>query len=511
MQGGLTLESEYILQAIQVSKRYPGVQALDCVDFSLKRGEVHALVGQNGAGKSTLVEIIAGSIPFDSGEIIIDGKTCRQLDPAASIENGIQTVHQDNQLVEEISVAENIFLYNLPRTKSGFVNISHCVQEANSLLEKLGIKIDSSQKISSLTFVEKKLISIAKAFSRQAQVLILDEPTASLDENGKEVLYNLIRRYSELGLSTIYISHHLNEIFEICDRVTVFKDGKRVDTSDISRIDVHTVVHQMIGKSSDSLYKREKKTIVSEDESTILHFDDFNRGKVVNHVSFSLKPGEIYGLAGLVGSGRTELAQLIFGIDKKEGGTVTLGGSDITPRSPNNAIKKGFGFLTEDRKDSGLVLMHPIRDNITLVDFVKRKSRGLLNLKEELDHASEVTDQLNVKTPSVMQKVVNLSGGNQQKVVLGKWLFAKSNIIIFDEPTVGVDVGSKSEIYKLIDQLASEGKYIIVISSDNPELVSICDRVGIMRFGQLVTELEGDQISVEQILKYSLGVHEAQG
>ena len=505
------MESQYILEAKQISKKYPGVQALDCVDFSLKRGEIHALVGQNGAGKSTLVEIIAGSIPFDSGEIIIDDKPCTQLNPASSIEYGIQTVHQDNQLVEEISVAENIFLYNLPRTKSGFVNIPHCVREANALLDKLGIEIDSSQKISCLTFVEKKLISIAKAFSRQAKVLILDEPTASLDQHGKEVLYNLIRRYSELGLSTIYISHHLNEIFEICDRVTVFKDGKLVDSSDIKQINVHQVVHQMIGKSSDSLYKREKKTIEREDERSLLYFEDFKRGNVVDHVSFSLRPGEIYGLAGLVGSGRTELAQLIFGIDQKEDGRVVLGGKDITPKSPNNAIKKGFGFLTEDRKDSGLVLMHPIRDNITLVDFVKRKSRGLLNLKEERDQAEDVTEQLNVKTPSVMQKVVNLSGGNQQKVVLGKWLFAKSNIIIFDEPTVGVDVGSKSEIYKLIDQLAAEGKYIIVISSDNPELVSICDRVGIMRFGQLVTELEGDQISVEQILKYSLGVHEAQG
>jgi len=505
------VDSKPILQAMQICKRYPGVQALDGVDFELKKGEIHALVGQNGAGKSTLVEIIAGSIPFDSGEIFIDGEKCMNLDPSKAIEFGVQTVHQENQLVEEISVAENIFLYNLPRTKYGFVNLSHCIQEADKLLETLGIEVKSGEKVSELTFVEKKLISIAKAFSHQAKILILDEPTASLDESGKKVLFDLIKRYSKLGLSTIYISHHLNEIFEICERVTVFKDGKLVSTKYIADTDIHSVVHEMIGKSSDKLYSRSKRKSVDTIKESILQFNGFSRQNVVRDVSFSIHAGEIYGLAGLVGSGRTELANLIFGIDKKESGTILLDGQDITPNHPFDAIKKGFGFLTEDRKDSGLVLMHPIKDNISLVDLVKKgQAPSFLNLKKETLDTQEMSKSLDVKTPTILQRVVNLSGGNQQKVVLAKWLFAKSNIIIFDEPTVGIDVGSKSEIYKLINTLAAEGKFIIIISSDNPELVSVCDRVGIMRFGQLVKELEGDQISEEQILKYTLGVNEAQ-
>lgn len=502
---------EPILQAFQVSKKYPGVQALDGVDFELKRGEVHAIVGQNGAGKTTFVEIIAGSVPYDSGEIFMEGNLCGVLDPSLSIQSGIQTVHQENQLVEEISIAENIFLSNLPRTKYGFVNINQCVKEADALLDTLCINIRSHRKISSLTFVEKKLISIAKAFSTQAKILILDEPTASLDSGGKEVLFNLINRYTALGLSTIYISHHLHEIFEICDRVTVFKDGKLVSSKKVDETDMGTVVHEMIGRSSETLYEKKVSSLESRLHDSSLEFVDFKReDNAVKNVSFSIRAGEIYGLAGLVGSGRTELANLIFGIDKKESGEVYLDGEAITPRTPSDAVKRGFGFLTEDRKDTGLVLMHPIKDNISLVNLIKtERPYRFLNLRQEAHETSNMSGSLQVKTPSIHQKVVNLSGGNQQKVVLGKWLHADSNIIIFDEPTVGIDVGSKSEIYKLIDELASQGKFIIVISSDNAELVALCDRVGIMRFGELVTEIEGDDINEETILKYSLGVVEA--
>lgn len=501
------MDSRPILQAVQICKWYPGVQALDCIDFELEEGEIHALVGQNGAGKSTLVEIIAGSIPYDTGNLIIDGSICLNWGPAQAIEYGVQTVHQENQLVEEISVAENIFLYNLPRTKYGFVNLSHCIEKADELLDALGIKVSSGRKVSSLTFVEKKLISIAKAFSLKAKILILDEPTASLDEHGKNVLFELIRRYSKMGLSTIYISHHLKEIFEICERVTVFKDGQRVSTSRVADTDIHSIVHEMIGKSSDKLFKRSIKPLDRSAAAETLNFSHFSRDGAVKDVSFSIRAGEIYGLAGLVGSGRTELANLIFGIDRKDSGTVLLNGEDITPKSPFDAVRKGFGFLTEDRKDSGLVLVHSVKDNISLVNLVKKPlGDGFLRLGKEEDDTKIVSDSLDVKTPSVHQRVINLSGGNQQKVVLGKWLFAESNIIIFDEPTVGIDVGSKSDIYRLIDRLAAEGKFIIIISSDNPELVSVCDRIGIMRFGELVKELEGTEISEEHILKYSLGV-----
>lgn len=501
------MASTHILETRNVNKSYPGVQALKDVDFDLKRGEVHALVGQNGAGKSTFVEIIAGSIQPDSGVISLDEERYPHLDPWLSIDLGVQTVHQENQLVEELTVAENIFLYDLPQTKLGFVNLPICIEAADKLMAELDIDIKTNQKLSDLTFVERKLVSIAKAFSRKAKILILDEPTASLDEGGKEVLFDLIRRYTEKGLSTIYISHHLSEIFEVCDRVTVFKDGIKVASHDIGATDMNTIVQQMIGKESSSLYVRDKEAVARREES-VLEVDDYSSKDVVDHVSFSVRRGEIFGLGGLVGSGRTELARLIFGLDRKDSGKLVFEGRDITPTSPWDAIEKGLGYLTEDRKDNGLVLIRPIFENISLVKFTKSRERGLLKLKEEKENTARVADQLDVKTPTISQKVINLSGGNQQKVVLGKWLFAESEVIIFDEPTVGVDIGSKSEIFRLMDNLAREGKVIIMISSDNPELVAVCDRVGIMRFGSLVTILEGDRITEENIVKHALGVDE---
>ncbi len=504
------METGTILSAEAVSKRYPGVQALDSVDFGLNRGEVHALVGQNGAGKSTFIEIIAGSVQPDSGRIHLGGKEYQTLDPSLSIDVGVQTVHQENQLVEELTVAENIFLYNLPETRLGFVNLSTCVEYADSLLADLGIDIKSHRKLNELTFVERKLVSVAKAFSRKAKILILDEPTASLDDNGKNVLFKIIRRFTEKGLSIIYISHNLGEIFEVCDRVTVFKDGKLVNTHLINEIDMNTIVQEMIGRESSTLYVRDMDTARDEGVED-LRIEDYHRAGVVEHVSFAVRGGEIFGLGGLVGSGRTELARMIFGLDGKESGKLYYKEKEITPENPNDAIRKGIGLLTEDRKDDGLVMGRPIFENISIVRFAKKKRNGWLQLREEQSQVEEISKKLDIKTPSVSQFVMNLSGGNQQKVVMAKWLFAESEVIIFDEPTVGVDVGSKSEIYRLIDELAAQGKVIIMISSDNPELISICDRVGIMRFGKLVTILEGNLITEENILKYALGVSAEDG
>ena len=501
------MDTGYILQAEEISKRYPGVQALDAVNFELKRGEVQALVGQNGAGKSTFIEIIAGSIQPDSGRITLDGRPYPSLDPSLSIEVGVQTVHQENQLVEELTVAENIFLYNLPETRLGFVNLPTCIKYADNLMEELEIDIKSNRKLSDLTFVERKLVSIAKAFSRKAKILILDEPTASLDDGGKKVLFDIIRKFTEKGLSIIYISHNLGEIFEVCDRATVFKDGKKVNTHRINDIDMNTIVQEMIGRASSTLYVRDttEKEIAKEEDLQII---DYHRDGVVHHVSFAVRRGEIFGLGGLVGSGRTELARMIFGLDPKDRGRLLYKDDDITPSSPNDAIRKGVGLLTEDRKDDGLVMIRPIFENISVVRFAKGRRNRWLRLKEEQQKVREISRQLDIKTPSVFQYVMNLSGGNQQKVVMAKWLYARSEVIIFDEPTVGVDVGSKSEIYRLIDDLASQGKLIILISSDNPELIAVCDRVGIMRYGRLVTILEKERITEENILKHALGVKE---
>ncbi|MFP4562978.1 MAG: sugar ABC transporter ATP-binding protein [Spirochaetia bacterium] len=406
------MASTHVLETHNINKSYPGVQALKDVDFELKRGEVHALVGQNGAGKSTFVEIIAGSIQPDNGVINLDERRYPFLDPWLSIDLGVQTVHQENQLVEELTVAENIFLYDLPQTKLGFVNLPTCVETADKLMAELDIDIKTNQKLSDLTFVERKLVSIAKAFSRKAKILILDEPTASLDEGGKEVLFDLIRKYSERGLSTIYISHHLSEIFEVCDRVTVFKDGIKVATHAIGEVEMNTIIKEMIGKESSTLYVRDKAAVTHREENRLEVKDYYSEG-VVDHVSFSVGRGEIFGLGGLVGSGRTELARLIFGLDRKDSGRLVFEGRDITPRSPWDAIEKGLGYLTEDRKDNGLVLIRPIFENVSLVKFAKTRKRGLLNLKDEKDRTTRVAVQLDVKTPTISQKVINLSGGNQ--------------------------------------------------------------------------------------------------
>jgi ribose transport system ATP-binding protein len=493
-----------VLEARKVSKSYPGVQALDAIDFDLRQGEVQALVGQNGAGKSTFIEIIAGSLRPDSGEILFGGRSYPSLDPSRSIELGIQTVHQENQLVEELSVAENIYLYNLPKNAFGFIAYPDCTKAADTLFQELGITIPAARKLTQLTFIEKKLVSIAKAFSRKAKILILDEPTASLDERGKNVLFEIIRNATRKGLSVIYISHNLGEIFEVCDRVTVFKDGKKVATHSVKDTSLNTVVQEMIGRNTNSLYTRERD-VGRRGRGGGVEVRDYSRAGVVDHVSFSVGRGEIFGVGGLVGAGRTELARMIFGIDPRDTGTLLFNGKDVTPTSPFDAIRKGIGYLTEDRKDNGLMLGRPIFENISLARFAKSLA-PLMNLGREHLETGDVSRQLDIKTPSILQRVINLSGGNQQKVVLGKWLYAGSEVLIFDEPTVGVDVGAKAEIYRMMENLAREGKVIIMISSDTPELIAVCDRVGVMRDGRLVTILEGEAITEAAILRHSMGV-----
>lgn len=501
---GSGLADNKILETVELTKTYPGVRALESVNFDLAAGEVQALVGQNGAGKSTFIELIAGSLRPDSGTIIVAGQSYSWLDPARSIELGIQTVHQENQLVEELTVAENLYLYNLPSSRFGFIDIRACRDAAQTLLEGLGISISADRKLSQLSFIEKKLVSIAKACSRKARILILDEPTASLDEKGRNILFDMIRRNTAKGLSVIYISHNLSEIFEICNRVTVFKDGRKVAAHAACEIDLNTLVRQMIGRSSSTLYSRERAATQGGD---VLEVRDFSRSGVVDHVSFSVRSGEIFGIGGLVGAGRTELARMIFGLDPKDSGALIYKGKDITPRSPDDAIRKGIGYLTEDRKGDGLVLGRPIFENVSLARTA-RDPGAFMNLARERAETGDLSRKLEIKTPSISQFVVNLSGGNQQKVVLAKWLFAGSEVLIFDEPTVGVDVGAKAEIYRMMDALARDGKAVIMISSDNPELVAVCDRVGIMNNKKLTTILEGDKVTEENILRLSMGVDE---
>jgi len=490
-----------------ISKAYPGVQALDSVDFDLCAGEVHGLVGENGAGKSTLIEILAGSIRPDSGEIVVDRETYTHLDPGKSIELGIQTVHQDNLLVEGLSIAENIYLNDLGTNGFGFFRLRDFIKETRKVTGFLGVDLDPGKKVEQLSPVEKKILSITKAFSRQARILILDEPTASLDEQGKEILFRVIKDFTSKDLGVIYISHNLGEVFEICNRVTILKDGRKINTHKIEDIDVDSLIGEMIGRSTSSFYHGEHTSGGAGEVDECLEVSAYSREGAVKQVGFKVRKGEIFGLGGMVGSGRTELARLIFGLDRKDSGTLVYNGKDITPHSPYQAVRNGIGLLTEDRSETGLILDRPIYENISLVELGKR-FLVMLDRPAERKQTGKISNRLNIVTPSLNQMVRNLSGGNQQKVVLAKWLFANTDIVIFDEPTVGIDVGAKSEIYNLMRELVEAGKVLIMISSDTPELTSISNRVGIMRDGELVTILEGKDITEENVLKHSIGRRE---
>lgn len=494
------LAQKKILNVTGMSKTYPGVIALNNVDFDLFEGEAHCLVGKNGAGKSTLIEILAGSIRSDKGKIEIFDKLYDHLTPMDSISLGIQTIHQVNQLIEGMTVAENIFIGSLKTNKANFFSLNNCIESAKKIFEFIGINIDPKMLVSDLSPVEKKILCIARAFSEEVKILILDEPTASLDKKVENKLFETIRNITKKGVGIIYISHNLSEIFKLGDRVTILRDGKKIATHFIKEIEEKTIINEMIG-SKTKKFQREVRQI---NKSERLEIRNYSRKGFVNDVSFEVKKGEIFGIGGLVGSGRTELVRLLFGVDKKDSGELLYKGKNITPKTPIDAIEKGIGLLTEDRKKDGLMINRPIYENISLVKLVKSKEL-FLKLKKEKEVVLNISDKLNIVMPSIKQIVNNLSGGNQQKVVFAKWILANLEIIILDDPTVGVDVGTKEEIYNLMNELAKKDKIVIVISSDTPELVLVSDRIGIMRGGSMIKILKGKDATEENVLKYVLG------
>ncbi len=489
-----------LLDVVGLTKVYPGVRALDGLDFDVQEGEIQCLVGQNGAGKSTLIELLAGSIRPTSGEIRVSGRSYAYLTPNRSIDLGIQTIHQENQLIEELSVAENIFLRSLKTGAAGMFSLRKCITESTGLLSSLGLSIPADTKVESLPQAERKAVCIARALSEKARLLMLDEPTASLDEAGKETLFAILRRIARTGVGVIYISHNLGEVFEVGDRITILKDGKKINTYARQEAQEARVIADMIGRSASALFQR----AAGSPSHRVLEVRGYSRARAVSDVSFQVRSGEIFGIGGMVGSGRTELARLIFGLDRRDSGQLVFCGKDITPSTPHEALRRGIGLLTEDRKETGLIVARPIYENVSIARIIKERAQ-LLNLPRERREVGEMSRKLNIVTPSIDQRVINLSGGNQQKVVVAKWLFAGSEIIIFDEPTLGVDVGAKAEIYRLMGDLLKEGKLIIMISSDNMELVAMGDRVGIMRDGKMITILEGADKTQENILRYSIG------
>ncbi len=425
-----------ILNAVGIRKTYPGVIALDNVDFDLFEGETHCLVGKNGAGKSTLIEIISGSVKCDGGKLEIFGNEYEHLTPLVSMSLGIQTVHQTNQLIEGMTVAENIFIGDLKTNRANFFSMNDCVKSAMEIFDFIDINLDPKRLVSKLSPVEKKILCIARVFAKKVKILILDEPTASLDKEVEDKLFKVIRNIKAKNVGIIYISHNLGEIFTIGDRVTVFKDGKKIITRLLKETDEKAIINDMIGGKTQK-FLRESRIIDNEK----LEIRNYSRKGFVNNVSFEVKKGEIFGIGGLVGSGRTELARLIFGVDKKDTGELIYKGKNISPKTPVDAIEKGIGMLTENRRKDGLMVEAPIFTNISLVKLIKTKG-AFLKLAKEQKEAEHIAGQLNIATPSIKQIIKNLSGGNQQKVVFAKWILANADILILDEPTIGIEVGS---------------------------------------------------------------------
>ena len=490
-----------LLEVRQCSKSFPGVKAFNKVDFDLYKGEVHCVVGENGAGKTTFIKMLSGALHPDEGTIIIAGREYSHLNPALAHELGIQTIYQELSLAQDLTVAENIFVGNWPTNRLGLVSFEELYKQARMLLDSLKIDLDVQALVRTLNVPQKQSVQIAKAMAIEAKIFILDEPTAAYSTNEINNLLGLVKKCAENGVGVIYISHHLEEVFDIHDRITVLRDGNKVATHGKKEVSSEEIIREMVGRDVSKFYTREKADI---DWAEAVEFQDFSDGGSVLGVSFKVHKGEILGFAGMVGSGRTELTRLIFGADSRISGTTIVEGRKVGINSPREAINEGFACLTEDRQKTGMILQHSVEWNTMLAHL--NNSRGIfINEKLESKNVRQYVKSLDIKTPSIKQIVKNLSGGNQQKVVLAKWLYANAKIIIFDEPTRGIDIGSKEEIYKAMVELAKQGKYILMISSDMPELIAMCDRIVVMKKGKIAKVLDKEEISEENILTYSIG------
>ncbi len=485
----------------EIRKEYPGVLALSGVDFTLREGEVHCLLGENGAGKSTLMKILSGALRKDSGSIVIDGLEADFQSPADAQSRGVGMIYQDFKLVPELSVAENILLGNEPtKGKSPFIDFGRLHEIARSVLSQLGEKIPTTATVSTLSVAHRQIVEIAKALSRNVRILAMDEPSAALTDKELKNLFAVIRRLKSENVGVIYISHRLEEIFEIGDRVTILRDGKFIHSCPIREVDRRSLVRWMVGRELENEYPHAELRQGKE----ILRVEQLSGG-MVRDVSLILCRGEILGLSGLVGAGRSELAKMIFGADPKISGRVFLDGIEISPRSPREAIDLGIGLLTEDRNKYGLIMQTSVRENISLSNLSDVVRGMFINRAHERAAAQRFTDELRIKTPSIEQAVEHLSGGNRQKVVLARWLFTKSKVLIFDEPTSGIDVGVKYEIYNLIQQLAQSGIGIIVISSDLPEILGICNRIAVMHEGSIAGIVPQSSATQEDIMTLATG------
>lgn len=494
--------TENILELKKINKAFPGVKALTDVDLELKKGEVLALVGENGAGKSTLMKILSGAYKKDSGQILFDGKEVEIQSPIHSEELGIAIIYQELNLIQRVSVAENIYLGRYPM-KNGVIQWKQMCDDSEKLMKDLGLNINVRVMLRELSLAEQQLVEIAKAVSTNAKVVIMDEPTSSLSQSETEILFDIIGKLKAKGTSIIFITHRLDEIYRVCDRMTILRDGCYIGSRKVKDVTKDEMIEMMIGRKLTNQYPPRNNTI----GKVLLEVKNLSDGgHRVKDISFQAHAGEVLGFAGLVGAGRTETMRIIFGADKKVGGEVFVHGKPVEIRNPRDAIKHSIGFVTENRKEEGLFLRSSVKVNTVMAALKKILKAGIcFDFKKEKEYAEEYVKKLHTATPSVNQRVMFLSGGNQQKVVLAKWLLSDSEIIIFDEPTRGIDVGAKREIYEIINELVADGKVVIVVSSDMEEVMGICDRIIVMHEGTISGEIKKEDFSQKLIGQLSVG------
>lgn len=492
--------TQALLQITGLEKTFPGVRALKGVQLTVNKAEVHALMGENGAGKSTLIKVLTGIYRKDGGTIFFDGQEIDCKTPIQANEQGISTIYQELNLSMYQTVYENLFLGREPRGKWGNIDRKAMIKESARILKELGIEIDVTQPLNGYSTAIQQMVAIARAISTNAKLVIMDEPTSSLDKKEVNVLFEIIRKLKARGISVLFISHKLDEVFEICDRLTVFKDGEYVGDYDVSELDQLKLISMMVGSDTIAL-ERTKKKHVKNDARPIVKMTGIRQGMRLNGIDVEIKEGEVLGLAGLLGSGRSELAQVLFGTLKPDAGQIFWWGEEAKIHSPSDAIKKGMGFCTEDRKGEGIIPHLSVKENITIALLPKLQKFGFVKTQEQDKIVDQYIKRLKIKTPSPEQEICNLSGGNQQKVLLARWMCMNPKLMILDEPTRGIDVGAKAEIEELIQELSQSGISVLMISSEIAELERNCDRVVVMRDGKVVGEVVNQDINQQKIME----------
>ena len=492
--------AEVLLQITGLEKAFPGVRALKGVNLTVNKGEVHALMGENGAGKSTLIKVLTGIYQKDSGTILFDGKEIDCKTPIEANEKGISTIYQELNLSLYQTVYENLFLGREPRNRFGKIDRKKMIAESEQILKELGIDIDVTCPLAKYSTAIQQMVAIARSVSINAKLVIMDEPTSCLDRKEVEVLFGIIRQLKAKGISVIFISHKLDEIFEICDRLTVFKDGEYVNDYDIDELNQFKLISLMVGKDTITL-ERTKKGYDFADAKSIVKMQNIRQGMWLNGINIEIKQGEVLGLSGLLGSGRSELAQVLFGTHVPDAGEVFWWGEPVHIRKPSDAINRGMGFCTEDRKMEGIIPHLSVKENITIALLPKLQKFGFVNEKKQNEIVKKYIERLKIKTPTPEQAICNLSGGNQQKVLLARWMCMNPKLMILDEPTRGIDVGAKSEIEALIQELSHSGISVLMISSEIAELERNCDRIVVMRDGKAVGEVTDRDINQAKIME----------